>query len=145
MSTPKIKLTNNTAYVVDRNVFDRLMTALNLHENQLQGKEISICLVDNKEMRFLNRRYFGKDSPTNVLTFENSFPEEPTLGEIIINIERVMQENKTDMNTELKKLVIHGTLHLLGYDHINTEEEKKMAERENELLKMFRIKEENDG
>ncbi|WP_165380295.1 rRNA maturation RNase YbeY [Candidatus Finniella inopinata] len=92
--------------------------------------EVSILLTDEEQSRQLNHAYRGEDSPTNVLSFPAFTPEElrllgkqqPSLilGDIVLSLETVLKESK-DQNkpflNHLMHLTVHGTLHLLGYDH----------------------------
>lgn len=133
MNTPRVKIINKTSYFVDKYIFTKIFDLLGKYELLLEGKEIGIYLVDNDEIRQLNRKYFGRDSVTNVLTFNSEFTEVPYLGEVVINIESIKQSAGSIWLEELKAVFIHGVLHLLGYDHINTSESKIMAAREEEL------------
>ncbi len=87
------------------------------------NKELIIRVVDNAESQQLNRDYRGKDKPTNVLSFPyEPIPgeEENTLGDLVICADIVKQRE------EWAHLVIHGVLHLLGYDHIKDDEAEQM-------------------
>ncbi|MBM3724769.1 MAG: rRNA maturation RNase YbeY [Acidobacteria bacterium] len=82
------------------------------------GGEFLCLLTDDRELRRLNRRFRGKDEPTDVL----SFPEPGSLGEIAISVGRARQQAAAfghDVETEIRILILHGLLHLLGYDHEN--------------------------
>ena len=140
MSIPHINLTNNTIYSVDRIILTKLLDSVSQYEKELTGKEISIYLVDNQEINKLNKRYFGRDEITDILTFNSEFKELPYLGEIIINLERIMKEEENEPLEQLSRLIIHGILHLLGYDHINTREKHKMTTRESFLIKKIMAK-----
>ena len=130
MSIPNIKLTNKTTYSIDRKVFIELLERISEYERELEFKEIGICLVGDQEIKDLNRRFFGRNEVTDILTFKSDYPTLQYLGEMIINIESIMKEETSDNIDELKKIFIHGLLHLLGHDHINTEARKKMVEKE---------------
>jgi len=94
--------------------------------------ELSILLTNDSEIRALNKQYRGKDYATDVLSFsllEGSNPviEEPIMliGDIVISLEKMLQqadEYKVNPYQELLRLLIHGILHLLGYDHENVPE-----------------------
>lgn len=86
--------------------------------------EISVGIVDSEEIKNINKTYRKKNKPTDVLSFGKIGED---LLEIIVCPEEV-EKNGKDFNEELKEVIIHGTLHLLGYDH---EKSKK------EALKMF--------
>ena len=105
-----------------------------------EALELTIRLVDNDEMQELNRDYRGKDYPTNVLSFpcDWDLPEEPRLlGDVVIAaavVNREAKEQKKTMEAHWAHIVIHGFLHLLGYDHIEDEEAEKMENTEREIL-----------
>jgi probable rRNA maturation factor len=111
--------------------------------------EVSLVFTDSETVRQLNRDYRGVDEPTDVLAFhmlpqkknDSSFALPPDgitrLGEVIISYPQAKEqatEQGHSPEKELALLVIHGTLHLLGYDHEEPEEESKMREKERELL-----------
>jgi len=111
--------------------------------------EVSLVFTDSETVRQLNRDYRGVDEPTDVLAFsmlpqkgiDSSFTLPPDgltrLGEVIISYPQAAEqaeEQEHSPERELALLVIHGILHLLGYDHEEPEEESKMRERERELL-----------
>ena len=115
---------------------DTACEALELDE----ALELTIRLVDNAEMQELNRDYRGKDYPTNVLSFpcDWDLPEEPRLlGDVVIAaavVNREAKEQKKTMEAHWAHIVIHGFLHLLGYDHIEDEEAEKMENTERDIL-----------
>lgn len=111
--------------------------------------EISLVFTDSETVQRLNRDYRGVDEPTDVLAFymlphkeaDSSFALPPDgvtrLGEVIISYPQAAEQAKKQGHspeTELALLIVHGILHLLGYDHEEPEEESKMRERERELL-----------
>lgn len=123
------------------------------------GVEISVVLCNDADIQILNRDYRGKDSPTNVLSFAlmdeadqggSGHHHTPTiegmphiLGDIIMafdTIEREASLQQKSLLSHLTHLSIHGTLHLLGYDHINDKEAEHMETLEIALLKQLGIK-----
>ncbi len=107
--------------------------------------ELSIVVTDDETIRDLNRRYRDRDEPTDVLSFgledEQSFPIPPgarrQLGEVVISYptaQRQAEEAGRDVQAELLHLVVHGVLHILGYDHEEPEEERVMREKEESVL-----------
>ena len=110
-----------------------------------QATELVIRVVDEVEMTALNHRYRGKDGPTNVL----SFPAEPhpemasnLLGDVVICAPVIAQESVTQQKTpeaHWAHLVIHGVLHLLGYDHDTDEQAQRMESCEARLLEALGI------
>lgn len=103
--------------------------------------ELTIRLVDEEEGRELNCTWRGKDYATNVLSFPADVPDElldiPLLGDLVICVpvvEREAVEQGKTLDAHWAHLVIHGCLHLLGYDHIDDEEAKEMESLERILL-----------
>lgn len=105
-----------------------------------EALEVTIRLVDNAEIQELNREYRGKDYPTNVLSFpcDWDLPEQPRLlGDIVIAAAVVNQEAKAQkkaIEAHWAHMVIHGFLHLLGYDHIEDSEAETMENIERKIL-----------
>lgn len=103
--------------------------------------ELTIRLVDEAEGRELNRTWRHKDYATNVLSFPADVPDElldiPLLGDIVICVpvvEREAVEQAKALQAHWAHLVIHGCLHLLGYDHLEDEEAEEMESLERELI-----------
>ena len=107
--------------------------------------ELSILLCDDAFIHPLNRDYRGKDKPTDVLSFamrEEGDPNDPVLGDVIISIERAQEqalERGHPIGVELALLLVHGILHLLGYDHEEDEEAIVMEAKEKEILSMLDV------
>jgi len=115
-----------------------------------EGKEknVNIVLCTDEFVRTMNRDYRGLDKVTDVLSFEwhdDGFPgEEEMLGEIYIAKEQVKRQAPEYGNTfyaELKRVIVHGLLHLSGYDHIKASDRKVMRRRECEFLGLDPYKE----
>ncbi|MDN5330984.1 MAG: putative rRNA maturation factor [Tepidanaerobacteraceae bacterium] len=134
---------------VDRGLEELITKAVELTLN-LEGAdtkvEVSVALVDNAYIRELNKTYRGKYAPTDVLSFpigEESLVDENEeierlLGDIVVSLEKA-EEQANDYGHSFEReviyLIVHGTLHLLGYDHENEEERKVMREKEERTLK----------
>lgn len=110
-----------------------------LRDSMLQA-ELTIRIVDVAESQMLNSTYRGKDKPTNVLSFPFEAPpgiELPLLGDLVVCAAVVEQEaidqNKT-LNAHWAHMVVHGCLHLLGYDHIEDIEAEEMESLETQLI-----------
>lgn len=121
-------------------------------EGKPETSEVSVSFVDDAEIAELNETYRGKVGPTDVLSFEcdnlddefaNPFAEEEDiyeLGDIVIAVdvaERQTKEFGTTFEEEMTLLMVHGLLHLCGYDHIIDEEAEVMEAREAELIKAW--------
>ena len=89
--------------------------------------ELSVSLVDADEMSDLNDRFAGEAGPTDVLSF--TMDEEGLLGDVVICPEVAAKQNE-DLDAELRLLLVHGILHLLGYDHHEDHERSAMWERQ---------------
>lgn len=105
-----------------------------------EALEVTVRLVDADEMQELNHDYRGKETPTNVLSFpcDWDLPEEPRLlGDIVICvpvIAREAKEQKKTLEEHWAHMVIHGLLHLLGYDHIEEQQAEEMEALECRIL-----------
>ena len=102
--------------------------------------EITIRIVDEAESHDLNLTYRDKDKPTNVLSFPFECPDEvelPLLGDLVICrqvVEREATEQGKPLEAHWAHMVVHGCLHLLGYDHIEDDEAEEMESLEAEIM-----------
>ena len=107
--------------------------------------EVSVSFVGDEEIRDLNRDYRGVDRSTDVLSFpmdDEFIIDNRILGDVIINTRRVIEQAEElghSHERELSYLTVHSILHLLGYDHIDDEDKKKMREREKLSMKELEI------
>lgn len=105
-----------------------------------QEAEVTVRVVDSAESHELNLTYRGKDKPTNVLSFPFECPpgiELPLLGDLVICrqvVEQEAQEQNKPLLAHWAHMVVHGSLHLLGYDHIEDDEAEEMEALEIEFL-----------
>ena len=102
--------------------------------------EFSILLTNNVKMKNLNNKFRKKNKPTDVLSFplNNFLKKNIYIGDIAISYEIINQRSKkTNFFLEFDKTWIHGYLHLIGYDHKNLKDFKKMLKKENLILKNF--------
>jgi len=108
-----------------------------LEEEGVAEAEISVAFLSDEEMKNLNATYRGEPSTTDVLSFV--YDEVPLSGEIVISPARVAHQAReagVPFETELATVLVHGVLHLLGYDHEGSEEEADvMWDRQSELVK----------
>ena len=107
-----------------------------------EGKELgelNIILTRDKELLELNKTYLSRKYPTDVITFEYN-QEKKISGDIYLSIERI-RENALKFNEkddrEINRVIIHGILHLMGYNDKKKEEQKRMRQKENEYLSLF--------
>ena len=102
--------------------------------------EMTVRIVDEAESHELNLNYRGKDRPTNVLSFPFECPDEvelPLLGDLVICrqvVEREAQEQEKPLMAHWAHMVVHGSLHLLGYDHIEDDEAEEMESLEAQIM-----------
>ena len=109
--------------------------------------EISILLVDDPQITTLNQKYLYRQGPTNVIAFpmredEFSHLTPHLLGDVVVSVDtaaREAQEAGLSKERRFNELLIHGILHLFGYDHENSEKEaRRMEDKSRELLEMIR-------
>ncbi len=109
---------------------------------------VSVSIVDNRYIHKINKKYRHIDRPTDVISFafldsENNYdkvlfsPGPVVLGDIYISLEKAKEQAEEyghSLHRELSFLFVHGLLHLLGYDHMNEEDEKEMFQLQEEIL-----------
>jgi probable rRNA maturation factor len=111
-----------------------------LATQQLEDAEVSVYIVDEDESQELNAEYRGKDKPTNVLSFPADIPEEvgvPLLGDLVVCapvVEREAQEQSKSLSAHWAHMLVHGTLHLLGFDHIVDDDAEVMETLETQIV-----------
>ncbi len=110
----KIKINRQTFQAFAENLFTQIP--------EVENKPFTVAFVSDKKMRELNRQFRGKDKTTDVLSFPLEADEfdEIRLGDIVISAEQAVkqaEENDLTLETEIKQLILHGVLHLVGYDH----------------------------
>lgn len=125
---------------------EELMNKVCVKEN-LQNVEFNIIFVDNKEIHRINKEWRGIDRETDVISFalednEEVKEEHRVLGDIYISLDKAKEQAKEyghSLKRELCFLSVHGLLHLLGYDHMNKEDEKIMFDKQKEILDFYGI------
>jgi probable rRNA maturation factor len=108
-------------------------------------QEISLLFVDNEQIRQMNRQYLNRDDPTNVISFpiregDYGHVNPQILGDIVISAERALQDAASGdlpFNDEIDFLLIHGLLHLLGYNHEGVDENEAIKMRDKEDAVFF--------
>ncbi|MBT2643743.1 rRNA maturation RNase YbeY [Bacillus sp. ISL-41] len=130
------------------NEIEKLLNYTAEKENVQEGSELSVTFVSNERIQEINREYRDKDRPTDVISFALEEMGEGELeivgegiprilGDIIISIPKAREqaeEYNHSFMRELGFLAVHGLLHLLGYDHMNEQDEKQMFDRQKEIL-----------
>lgn len=150
----EILISNNQKIIeVDENITNIIKKSIEKIleiENILNDGEVSINIVDNEEIRKLNKEYRKKDEATDVLSFpqfENLFDnlnsvDYLVLGDIVISIEKVISQSKEfnhSIEREFAYLVVHSMYHLLGFDHLEANEKKIMRQKEENILNSIQI------
>ncbi|MEA3351556.1 MAG: rRNA maturation RNase YbeY [Chloroflexota bacterium] len=120
------------------------------HQSAPADADLSIVITDNDSIQALNRQFRAVDAPTDVLSFpaELTDPESgtPYLGDVIISHPRAKAQAQAgghSVEDELQLLVVHGVLHLLGHDHAEADEKKRMWTAQAEILGILGINEIN--
>jgi probable rRNA maturation factor len=142
---PRVSIANPQELVaIDRGLMRRVAQAV-LHGEQIREAEISLAFVDNPTIHRLNERYLGHDEPTDVLSFPLSESSAKKLaGELVIGAEVALgqaQNRGHDVQAELALYVIHGLLHLCGYDDHSTSDAAEMRQRERHYLSQLALPE----
>ncbi len=146
--TPKrgsclVRVANRQRKVTIEGARVEAVAGLVLDALDIQGVEVSVVLVSDQRIRKLNRDYLGRNQPTDVLSFsqregEGGHLHPSLLGDVIISAETAAYEAEeagVPLYQELDLLLVHGILHLLGYDHTGSEEEmERMEEAQRRLL-----------
>tara|TARA_B100001057_G_scaffold477933_1_gene547831 strand:- start:196 stop:603 length:408 start_codon:yes stop_codon:yes gene_type:complete len=102
-------------------------------------QNLNFLIVGDKRMIHFNKTYLNHDYSTDIITFDNS-ENKKISGDIVISIERVKENSKkykVKLEDELRRVMVHGLLHLLGYDDKNEKEKKRIRKKENYYLGMY--------
>ncbi|MFQ6387279.1 rRNA maturation RNase YbeY [Priestia aryabhattai] len=130
---------------------EQLLEAAAIYENLQEDAEVSVTFVDNDRIQEINHQYRHKNQPTDVISFalEEMGQDEMqiigdemprVLGDIVISIPKAheqAEEYNHSFMRELGFLTVHGFLHLLGYDHETSEDEKEMFTRQKDILEQY--------
>lgn len=141
-------------YGKEINELKLLSDFINYAADKLELKNVmfNVIMVDNESIHKINKEYRNIDRPTDVITFaleDNKLIDIPNgrvLGDVYISYDKVISQAKEyghSKEREICFLGVHGLLHLLGYDHMNKEEEKEMFNLQKELLNSYGIKKES--
>jgi len=138
-----IEVNNLTSFSIDESFIVEVAEKVIKGEKK-EGLDLSVAIVDSKEIKRINNLYRMKDKVTDVLSFSDSevsqkhFGATDGLGEVLICFEKVKEnasQQKIDSKEELARVLIHGILHLVGYDHETSEKDaEKMEKKQNYYL-----------
>jgi probable rRNA maturation factor len=131
---PSIEVSDRQGREVDTDALIELAGAT-LHGEGIEHGELSVSLVDDDEMTELHRRYMDEDGPTDVLSFPMDADDRNEsgvrlLGDIVIAPAVAARNHPEDPAREIRLLLVHGILHLLGYDHEEDDERAAMWARQ---------------
>lgn len=141
------EIINEVEEIKELDTINELLNFVVIKE-KLENCLFNIILVDNDYIHKLNKEYRGIDRPTDVISFaledeiDNVKLDFRVLGDIYISLDKTYEQAKLYNHSflrELSFLTIHGVLHLLGYDHIQKEDEEVMFKKQDELLNEFGI------
>jgi probable rRNA maturation factor len=131
------------AEMIDGNQVKQILWLV-LQETSSSEADLSILITDDDQIQVFNRQYLDNDAPTDVLAFPASFTDPdtniPYLGDIIVSYPRALEQAQTgghEVKDELQLLIVHGILHLLGYDHGNDEEKDNMWSVQARVLQLL--------
>jgi probable rRNA maturation factor len=131
-----IEINNLTKEKIDEG-FLKKVAKIVLKEENTGSADLSVAFVEEREIKKLNKKYRKKNKPTDVLSFAGSRELKEGLGEVVICLEQV-KKSKNDFKKELTLVLIHGILHLLGYDHDKSEKAARIMEQKQEkYFKLF--------
>ena len=137
-------INNQRKIKLDWQIFQKFAEGTINNIPETEGKDVTIAFISDRKMCELNRQFRGKNSTTDVLSFPFEADEfeadRKPLGDIVISVEQAQRqaiENNLTLEAEIKQLILHGILHLCGYDHETDSGE--MNARELELREILNI------
>lgn len=137
----------NPSYRVNVRLARRIVSDILKIIKRTRGIGLTFIFLDDKTIRRMNKRFKGIDRPTDVLSFSLGEDERGRggfLGEIYISIDRAAAQSKmfrADISSEFVRYIIHGILHLFGYDDRTGRQRSRMSAKEDEILKWLSTKE----
>tara|TARA_Y100000768_G_C23750918_1_gene573840 strand:- start:27 stop:449 length:423 start_codon:yes stop_codon:yes gene_type:complete len=136
-----VNYVSNTDFVLEnKDRFSSWVKAVVLSENRTLG-DITYAFFNDEDLKLLNIKFLKQDAFTDVLSFDHSL-DKTINGDIAVSIDRVKENAKTyktSFDNELKRVMVHGLLHLLGYSDQTLQEKKVMRKIENDKIKMFLV------
>ncbi len=123
---------------IDEEKIKKICEHVIINEYKDDDFELNLLITDNERISYFNENYRHKSEPTDVLSFEYGL-EESVIGDIVISVETIETQAPLFNNSfeqEFYYILIHGLLHILGYDHVDDEENKKiMFNKQDEYFK----------
>jgi probable rRNA maturation factor len=122
-------------------LLERAAQAVLAHQSNAVDADLTLALTGDEQIQTLNRDFLGRDAPTDVLSFAADETDPQTgrryLGDVIISLPRAVEQSTArggTLEAEIQLLVVHGVLHLLGYDHTRAEVKARMWAAQAEVL-----------
>ena len=132
---------NTDFRLANKDVFSRWLISVANDEGFLIDTLVFL-FVDDKEILEMNKKFLKHDYYTDVITF-GDIKDKKISGDIAISIERVLDNSKTygvEFEDELKRVMVHGLLHIMGYNDKTSSDKSVMSQKENKAIKMFHVK-----
>ena len=132
---------NTDFRLANKEIFSRWLISVANDEGYLIDTLVFL-FVDDKEILEMNKKYLKHDYYTDVITF-GDLEDKKISGDIAISIERVLDNSKTygvEFEDELKRVMVHGLLHIMGYNEKASDDKLVMSQKENKAMKMFHVK-----
>ena len=136
-----IRITEGITLPVEKSKLEQAVKETFQFTNAPVNSELTLVLSDDAQLHQLNRDFLGIDAPTDVLSFPADFTDPDSqltyLGDILISVPGAIHQASSNQHSpqdELLLLAVHGTLHLLGFDHANDEEQTRMWSAQSQIL-----------
>ena len=132
---------NTDFRLANKEIFIRWLISVANDEGYLIDTLVFL-FVDDKEILEMNKKFLKHDYYTDVITF-GDLEDKNISGDIAISIERVLDNSKTygvEFEDELKRVMVHGLLHIMGYNDKASDDKSVMSQKENKAMKMFHVK-----
>ena len=132
---------NTDFKLANKEIFSRWLISVANDEGYLIDTLVFL-FVDDKEILEMNKKFLKHDYYTDVITF-GDLEDKKISGDIAISIERVLDNSKTygvEFEDELKRVMVHGLLHIMGYNDKASNDKSVMSQKEKKAIKMFRVK-----
>ncbi len=140
-----VRIVTDDNIVVDKRILHNLIQDLKNSE-KFTIESLQINILNSEYVLELNRKYLNHDYKTDIITFNYSGSHDNLEGEIFISFQDALgnaMKFNVNLDTELLRLIIHGILHMIGFDDMNEDDKKLMKNKENRLVGTFQSKYEN--
>ena len=127
-----------TNHKISNSIISKILNLL-IKNEQKQINSLTVIIEDDEFLKELKKKYFNQDIYTDVITFNLEDKNDPIDGEIYISLPRVIDNSKiynSDLSQEFKRVMIHGILHLFGYEDITLNQKKEMTSLEDKYINL---------